>query len=44
VSDNRKARELMGWSPAVSLRAGLERTVAYLREHSHEFRSEQYAI
>jgi UDP-glucose 4-epimerase len=44
VSDNRKARELMGWSPAVPLRAGLERTLAYLREHSHEFRSEQYAI
>lgn len=44
VSDNGKARELMGWRPAVSLQAGIERTVAYLREHLGEFRGEQYVI
>lgn len=44
VSDNGKARKLMGWRPEVSLAAGLERTVAYLREHLPEFRGEQYVI
>jgi nucleoside-diphosphate-sugar epimerase len=44
VSDNGKAGRLMGWSPQVSLAAGLERTVAYLREHLAEFRGEQYVI
>jgi NAD dependent epimerase/dehydratase len=44
VSDNTKARELMDWRPAVGLDAGLERTLAYLRERLPELRGEQYVI
>jgi nucleoside-diphosphate-sugar epimerase len=44
VSDNGKARKLTGWRPEVPLADGLERTVAYLREHLPEFRGGQYVI
>lgn len=44
VSDNTKARERMGWQPAVALDAGLEKTLAYLRERLPELRGEQYVI
>jgi NAD dependent epimerase/dehydratase len=44
VSENGKARQLTGWRPEVPLAAGLERTVAYLRERLPEYRGEQYVI
>ena len=31
VLDIRKAREVLGWSPSVSLRDGLARTIEFLR-------------
>src|SRR5215218_8624971 len=33
VADNRKAKQLLGWEPRHSLRAGLEQTVAWLERH-----------
>jgi GDP-L-fucose synthase len=32
--DASRARELLGWEPQVSLREGLERTIAWYREHA----------
>jgi nucleoside-diphosphate-sugar epimerase len=32
-ADRSRARELLGWNPAVSLREGLRRTVAWFREY-----------
>jgi UDP-glucose 4-epimerase len=37
VADDRKLRAATGWAPAVSLRDGLARTVAFLREHGAEY-------
>lgn len=34
VADYTSIRETLGWAPRVGLRAGLERSVAYLREHA----------
>jgi UDP-glucose 4-epimerase len=31
--DSSRARQLLGWRPAVSLQAGLEQTVAWYRDH-----------
>ena len=31
--DNTRARDLLGWSPAVPLKEGLSRTIAWFREH-----------
>jgi dTDP-glucose 4,6-dehydratase len=42
VSDNRLAREKLGWSPQVSLNDGLERTVAWIREHLAMYRPGRY--
>lgn len=36
--DSTKLRELSGWVPQTSLRQGLERTVAWYREHLHQLR------
>ncbi len=44
LSDNRRARELLGWAPAVSLEEGLTRTIAWLREHHTRYRTGVYTI
>jgi dTDP-glucose 4,6-dehydratase len=36
VCDNAKARTLLGWTPGVSLEEGLERTIAWYRQHPPE--------
>ncbi len=33
LSDNNKAKELLGWSPAVELEEGLTKTIDWMREH-----------
>jgi len=33
VSDNRRAREVLGWQPRVLLEEGLKRVIAWTREH-----------
>ena len=37
VADDRKLRAATGWSPDVTLRDGLARTVSFLREHGAEY-------
>ena len=42
VSDNRLARENLGWSPSVSLDDGLDRTIVWIRDHLDLYRPGQY--
>ncbi|MDP3703318.1 MAG: GDP-mannose 4,6-dehydratase, partial [Candidatus Omnitrophota bacterium] len=44
VADATLARELLDWQPSVSLEAGLDLTVAWIREHLDEYRADAYAI
>ncbi len=44
LSDNRRARELLGWEPEVSLDHGLRRTVDWIAEHPEHFRVGQYVV
>lgn len=44
ISDNRKAREKLGWSPQVSMREGLSRTIAWIRSHADLYRPDEYGI
>ncbi len=43
VSDNRKAKKLLDWQPAVSLPDGLRRTIEWVRQHPESFHPEEYA-
>ena len=40
--DNTRARDLLGWSPAVPLEEGLLRTIAWFREHLGLYRPNHY--
>ena len=42
ISDNRLAREKLGWSPLISLDEGLDRTIDWIRGHMELFRPGQY--
>ena len=42
VSDNRKARQVLGWVPQVGLREGLGFTIDWIREHLDLFRVGRY--
>lgn len=44
VSDNRRAREDLGWTPRVSLREGLAATADWYRQHLHLYPAREYAI
>ena len=44
VSSPRRALDLTGWSPQVSLRDGLERTLAWVSANSDRYRADQYVI
>ena len=44
LADTSRAGELLGWHPAVSLRDGLVKTIAWLREHSDRYQPAQYAV
>ncbi len=37
VADWSKAKRVLGWEPAIGLAAGLERTIAFYREHRAEY-------
>ncbi|MGE5112263.1 MAG: GDP-mannose 4,6-dehydratase [Acidobacteriaceae bacterium] len=43
-ADNRVARELLGWSPQVSLREGLQRTMEWVRTNLGLYRVGVYAV
>jgi dTDP-glucose 4,6-dehydratase len=44
LSDNRLARELLGWTPRVSLREGLSKTIEWISDNTQHFHSTQYQI
>jgi len=44
VSDNTKARRLLGWEPLVSLDDGLQRTIAFVSENRGYYRPAVYAV
>lgn len=44
LADSQKARATLGWEPRVGLEEGLERTIAWMREHPERFRPDVYAV
>jgi dTDP-glucose 4,6-dehydratase len=44
VSNNHKAKKLLGWEPVVSLKEGLSQTIEWMRHHSELYRPEEYAL
>lgn len=44
LSDNARAKEIMGWEPQVSFEEGLGRTIEWVREHLGLYRSEEYQL
>ena len=44
VSNNAKARRLLGWAPRVSLDDGLQATIEFIDQHRHLYRPETYAV
>jgi NAD dependent epimerase/dehydratase len=44
ISDPRKAAQLLGWRPAVSLPDGLARTIDWMRSHADQFSPEAYVV
>jgi NAD dependent epimerase/dehydratase len=44
LSDPARAGELLGWRPQVSLAQGLERVVAFVKEHPELYQGQNYAI
>jgi NAD dependent epimerase/dehydratase len=44
LSEPELARTLLGWTPSVDLREGLERTVEWVQENAHRYRAEEYVI
>lgn len=43
LADNRLARDLLGWAPAVALEEGLARTIDWMRQHQERYRPDVYA-
>ncbi len=44
LCDNRKARELVGWEPRVSLEEGLSRTIGFIQENLSRYKPEIYNV
>ncbi len=44
ISDNRLARQWLGWAPGVDLDAGLSQTIDWISEHIHLYRPREYQI
>lgn len=44
ISNNGRAREVMGWSPQVDLETGLAKTLDYIREHLDEYKPDHYNV
>lgn len=43
-ASNQKAKELLGWSPQVSLETGLKNTIAWIETHPEMFKPNQYTV
>lgn len=44
LADNRKAKQLLGWIPRVSLEEGLKQTIDWIAQHLDLYQVERYAI
>jgi NAD dependent epimerase/dehydratase len=44
VSNNQRARDVMGWSPQVDLEAGLAKTIDYIRENLAGYKPGMYSV
>jgi NAD dependent epimerase/dehydratase len=44
LCDNRKARELLGWQPQVSLEQGLTETIKFIRDHRERYKPGLYNL
>lgn len=44
LSEPELARSLLGWTPAVDLRDGLERTITWIRGNTSRYRAQEYVI
>lgn len=44
ISDNRKARQALGWQPKIDLETGLRHTIAWIAAHPRLFRPAEYAF
>ena len=44
VSDNAKARRMLGWQPLVSLREGVQITIDWISENIHRFQPNKYQV
>lgn len=44
VCDHRKAEEMLGWRPRISLREGLQRTISWIRQHPEHFPTLDYQV
>jgi len=42
ISDNRLAREMLGWQPETSLEDGLDQTIAWISEHIERYQPDVY--
>jgi len=41
---NRKAHDLLGWTPRVDLEEGLRRTIAWFEQHHERYKSNLYNV
>jgi NAD dependent epimerase/dehydratase len=41
---NRRAQELLNWTPSVSLEAGLDQTIAWIRQNPDAYRAGRYVV
>jgi len=44
VSDNSKARRLLGWSPSIGIDDGLRATIEFIAAHRHLYRAGSYTV
>jgi dTDP-glucose 4,6-dehydratase len=44
LADNRLAREILSWEPAVGLEEGLVRTIDWIRQYQERYRPDVYAL
>jgi len=44
LADNKLARTVLGWEPAISLEEGLDRTIEWMRQHLGRYRPDVYTV